>query len=158
MVDEYVACCGFPYDKHVLVGVQTTGSRQERTIALRPELFFGQVLSGPNFPTNDFDSTRHYLVPYRHHDSNHPKGFSGAAAWWEKKQPLKVWRPNFKFAGICTHAYKDGAIERIIKASVVRRFLEEVLGPAQSPKPPRNRGGIRADGKRRDRRPSSSRS
>jgi hypothetical protein len=104
--------------------------RREITAAIRPEIFSGQVILKPNFLPKDFDSDRHYLVPYAHSKSQDPKGFSGAAAWWEPPDHLQVWRPNYKFAGICTHSYKDGTFERIIKASAVRRFLEEQLGPA----------------------------
>jgi hypothetical protein len=107
--------------------VSTT--RREISNALRPEIFSGQVMSGPNFAAQGYDPDRHYLVPYCHKTSEHPGGFSGAGAWWESDQPQIVWKPNFKFAGICTHCYKDGTIERIVRASTVRNFLEEVLGP-----------------------------
>jgi hypothetical protein len=52
--------------------------------------------------------------------------------FWRPPDPQQVWRPNVKFAGVCTHAYKKGTVERIVKASAVRRFLEEELGPAGS--------------------------
>ena len=52
------------------------------------------------------------------------------SAWWESDQPQVVWKSNFKFAGICTHCYKDGVVERIVKASAARLFLEEIFGPA----------------------------
>ena len=32
------------------------------------------------------------------------------------------------FAGICTSCYRDGTIEQIVKASVVRQFLTDVFG------------------------------
>ncbi len=125
---ELVHCCGFPIDKHVHIGSRMVGTKEEHDIALRPTVFSGEVLSGPTFLTNDYNADRHYLVPYEHHDSKHPEGFSGAAAWWESDQPQKVWRPNLVFAGVCTSCYKDGAVEQIVRGSVVRRFLEEVFG------------------------------
>jgi len=48
---ELVACCGYPSDKHVLVEVRMIGTKKELTIALRPEVFVGQVLPGPTFLT-----------------------------------------------------------------------------------------------------------
>jgi hypothetical protein len=51
--------------------------------------------------------------------------------WWESDQKQTVWRPNFKFAGICTACYKRGSVVQVVKASVVRRFLEEVFGPGR---------------------------
>ena len=131
--DEVVHVFGYPSDRHIVVDNRVVSpTRREVTAAIRPDIFSGQVMSSPNFLTNDFDPDRHYLVPYDHSMSQDPKGFSGAAAWWEPSDPQQVWRPNFKFAGVCTHSYKKGTVERIVKASAVRRFLEEELGPAGS--------------------------
>jgi hypothetical protein len=127
---EIVHCCGFPIDKHVPLGSHKVGTKTEYDIALRPTVFSGTVFHQPKFLADNFDAERHYLVPYERHDSKHPKGFSGAAAWWESDQPQKIWKPNLVFAGICTSCYKDGAIEQIVKASAVRKFLEETFGPA----------------------------
>lgn len=135
VIDETVHVFGFPVDRHIVVGNQVVSpTRREVTVAIRPDIFSGKVMSGPNFPTNDFDADRHYLIPYDHPESKHPRGFSGAAAWWEPADPQRVWRPNFKFAGVCTHCYerRSPILERIIKASAVRRFLEEALGPASA--------------------------
>jgi hypothetical protein len=131
---EIVHCCGFPIDKHIPLGSRMVGTKREYDIALRPTVFSGTVFHKPKFLANDFDAERHYLVPYERHDSRHPKGFSGAAAWWESDQPIspkQVWKPNLVFAGICTSCYKGGAIEQIVKASAVRKFLEETFGPAE---------------------------
>jgi hypothetical protein len=130
---EIVHCCGFPIDKHVPLGSRMVGSKREYDIALRPTVFSGAVIHRPTFLAKDFNAERHYLVPYERHDSKHPKGFSGAAAWWEGDEPVspkQIWKPNLLFAGICTSCYKDGAIEQIVKASAVRQFLEDVFGPA----------------------------
>jgi hypothetical protein len=127
---EIVHCCGFPIDKHVPVGRRMVGTKTEYDPALRPTVFSGTVLHQPTFLTKDFNGELHYLVPYERHDSKHPEGFSGAAAWCESDEPQKIWKPNLVFAGMCTSYYKDGAIEQIVKASAVRRFLEEVFGPA----------------------------
>jgi hypothetical protein len=121
---EVVHCCGFPIDKHILVGSRWVGTKEERDIAIRPDMFSGEVYSTPNFLSDDYDPARHYLVPYDH--PKHPKGFSGAAAWWESDQHKQVWKPDFKFGGICTSCYKNGTVEQIVRASVVRRFLQEV--------------------------------
>ena len=42
-----------------------------------------------------------------------------------------VWHPNFKFAGTCTSWYPNPALEQVVKASVVLKFIEEVFGKAQ---------------------------
>jgi hypothetical protein len=99
-VDQVIACCGFPFDKRILTEDRIVGAKRQLVFALRPELFYGKVLSEPGFLTDDYDPKRHYLVPYQHHDSKHPS------------------------------CYKDGSIEQIVNASTVRRFLEEVFGAA----------------------------
>src|ERR1700676_2064175 len=81
---EIVNCCEFPIDKHILVGSRWIGNKEERDIAIRPDLFSGEVYFKPNFLSDDYDPDRHYLVPYNH--PKHPKGFSGAAAWGESDQ------------------------------------------------------------------------
>jgi hypothetical protein len=111
------------------------GIKEERTLALRPETFSGQVLPQPTeqelrFQITAFDPDRHYLIPYEHPESTHPRGFSGAAIWWESDQKQLVWKPTFKFAGVCTSCYRGGKVEQVVKASVVRRFREKVFGPA----------------------------
>ena len=63
-----------------------------------------------------------------------PPGISGAAAWVQGESKGPIWAPTFTFAGICTHAYRDGMIERVIKASTVRKFLRETLGPIRTRK------------------------
>jgi hypothetical protein len=132
---EIVICSGFPLDRNVLVDKRMIGVREERTVALRPGLFSGRVLPQPTeqeqrFQITAYDPDRHYLVPYEHRDSKHPRGFSGAAMWWESDQKQLVWKPSFRFAGVCTNCYKKGTVEQVVKASVVRRFLEEAFGPA----------------------------
>ena len=132
---EMVFCCGFPIDKGVLVGRRMVQSKEERDIALRPEIFCGTVLPQPTkheltFQITAYNADLHYLVPYAHPVSRHPLGFSGAAMWWESDQKQIIWKPSFKFAGVCTCCYKKGAVEQVVRASVVRRFLKEVFGPA----------------------------
>jgi len=133
--NEPLHCCGFPFDHNVMVEQKMVGNKEERTIALYPTAWGATVLPLPSedelkFKITDFDPERHYLVPYGHFaGSKQPHGISGAATWWESDEKLLVWRPNFKFAGICTCCYKQGSVVQVVKASVVLRFLQEVFGP-----------------------------
>jgi hypothetical protein len=57
------------------------------------------------------------------------KGFSGAAAWTLTSIPSgELWTTKLLFAGMCTHYYREKGLGRMIKASMVLKFLEEVLG------------------------------
>lgn len=128
-VGEPVHCCGFPTDHSVRVNHRTVSpTRDEIDIAVWPTTFSTSVLPFPNKVTDDLNRDTHYLISYDGAGvSKHPGGVSGAAVWWESDKKEIIWRPNFRFAGTVTHCYKKGAILRVVKASVVRRFLAELF-------------------------------
>lgn len=120
---------GYPVSSGVIFRRQV-GPCLQQAVLLCPMGFSGAVLpptTGRNFGA--FDPDRHYLIPYElANQGKHPKGISGAAVWGEAAEKHIVWTPRFKFAGICTSCYRDGTVEQIVKASVVRQFLLDVLG------------------------------
>jgi len=127
---EIVAGVGYP----VAVGVRfqhQVGSIIHGNIVLSPTPFTGRVLpdaTGRYF--QKFDPARHYLTTYEPTESGtHPSGISGAAVWIESKEKQAVWAARLQFAGVCTDCYRDGTVEQIIRASVVRQFLADVFGP-----------------------------
>lgn len=129
---ELVHCCGFPSDHSVTADRKMIDGIEEIGIGIYPTAFNGKVLPRPSeddlkFRITDFDADRHYLIPYGCSGSKHPRGVSGGATWWETDQEMLVWRPEFKFAGICVCSYRKGSIIQVIKASVVLRFLKETL-------------------------------
>ncbi len=129
---ELVHCCGFPSDHHVSADRKIIAGKEEIGIGIYPTVFNGKVLPQPSeddlkFRITDFDADRHYLIPYECSGSKHPRGISGAAVWWETDQEMLIWRPEFKFAGTCICTYKNGTVVQVIKASVVRKFLEEIF-------------------------------
>jgi hypothetical protein len=132
---SFVHCVGFPRDRGFLVDRKVSSDHEERFIGLSPWIFTGQVLAEPTaqelkFKITEYDSAKHYLIPYADSERGFdPLGFSGAATWCESERELAVWRPSFKFAGICSCCYEKGAKEQVIKASAVKRFLEELFGP-----------------------------
>ena len=129
---ELVHCCGFPTDHSVTADRKMVGEKEEIGIAVYPTVFNGKVLPRPSehdlkYYVTEFDTSRHYLIPYDCSGSKHPGGVSGAAIWWETEQEMLVWRPEFKFAGTCVCTYRKGTIVQVIKASVVRAFLRETF-------------------------------
>src|SRR6266851_1381457 len=152
-VGENVNCCGFPSDHSVIVNqTKVSDSRVEADLAIWPTAFGGSVLPFPSadevkFHYDDLDSDRHYVIPYDGADvSEHPGGISGAAVWWESDEKPLIWRPNYRFAGTCTHCHKKGTRVRVVKSSVVRRFLVELFG---DPVVTRGSGMERAQTKKR---------
>ncbi len=133
---EMVHCCGFPSDHSVTVEKRILGDKEELGVGLFPTVFSGKVLPLPSddelkFKVTSFEPSRHYLMPYEVAPvSQHPRGVSGAATWWQNAEKMIIWRPSFRFAGTRVCSYKNGTVVQVVKASVVRRFLEEVFGPA----------------------------
>lgn len=128
---EMVHGVGFPISDGLLARSQQIGAVNYRTVMLMPVVFFGRVFHRPTFLASEFDLDRHYLFSYDLADQgSQPQGISGAAAWVQCDSKGQIWTPAFTFAGICTHAYRNGIIERVTRASSVRRFLEEIFGPA----------------------------
>jgi hypothetical protein len=135
---EPVHCCGFPPDHSIRVNHRVVSAkRDEIDVAVWPTTFSASVLPFPSaddvkYHYDDLDPNRHYLIPYDGAGvSKHPHGVSGAAVWWESDKKELIWRPNFRFAGTVTHCHKKGTIARVVKASVVRRFLAELFGEAE---------------------------
>jgi hypothetical protein len=133
-VGEPVHCCGFPTDHSFRVNHRVVSpSRDGVDVAVWPTTFSSPVLPLPSpdevkFYYDDLDSSRHYLMPYDEVGvSKHPGGVSGAAVWWESDKKETIWRANFRFAGTATHCHKKSSIVRVVKASVVRRFLSELF-------------------------------
>jgi hypothetical protein len=148
---EIVMGCGFPVDNRVFVGQRKVGERTEIDVGVMPIIFDGAVLPRPTASdlkfkiTGDHSIARHYLVPYKHNASTHPGGLSGGAAWWEPEGKMLVWRPRFHFAGVCLAVYMNGyshhkgPVIRVLKASVVRRFLRQTFGPRTKPRKKANK-------------------
>lgn len=107
-VDELVHFCGFPTDHSVKLNrKQVAANRHEVDWVVWPTICSGKVLPVPNaeevkFRYSSFEPERHYLVPYDGAGvSKNAKGISGSAVWWEPPERQLVWRPTFKFAGMC---------------------------------------------------------
>jgi len=136
-VGEMLNCIGFPFDHNIIWERKVLKEKREVTLALYPTVISARVLPPPTgdelkFQITSFDQHSHYLVPFDGGpDGNRPQGISGAAMWWESDQKQLIWRPDFRFAGICVCSYKRGAVVQVVKASVVRRFLEEVFGKSE---------------------------
>lgn len=127
---ETVHGVGFPLSHSIPASSERIGNIIHNSVMLRPVVFYGQVSHKPTFSASGFEADRHYLFSYDlANQGSHPAGISGAAAWLQQESKGIVWTPIFTFAGICTHAYRGGKIERVVKASTIRQFLEETYGP-----------------------------
>ncbi len=126
---EIVVGVGFPVSNATVFG-RRVGQQLEKSLLLSPIVFSGEVLPTAGGETfKDYQPDRHYLFPYESGaEGKHPRGISGAALWVPSPGNQLVWVARFQFAGICTSCYRNGTIEQVVKASVVRGFLREVFG------------------------------
>jgi hypothetical protein len=130
-----VQVLGFPTHKPLALGIERVGDQEQRTIGLTPTYWDGRVVPVPprweesSFSQYPYDPEKHFFTEWKPIDPNMGlKGFSGAAAWTPASVPTgKLWSPKLLFAGMCTHYYGKSGLGRMIKASVVLRFLEEIL-------------------------------
>jgi hypothetical protein len=140
---DRVTGVGYPVSNGVLFQ-QRMGSSLRKAVLLTPVPFSAVVLPDPSADELRFKYpscvlSKHYLIPYEQaRQGMHPGGISGAAVWVEAAEHTRLWAARFHFAGICTSCYRDGTIEQVVKASIVRRFLTEVFGdPGPVPQVPR---------------------
>jgi hypothetical protein len=135
-----VGCIGFPIDHNVTVDHRRVGDKDEVGLGLLPVFLDTDVLPQPSaddrkFKITDHDEERHYLVAYTSNLSRQAHGMSGAAIWMPNIKGI-VWTPNFRFAGTCINTFNkgykahQGPVVQVVKASIVRRFLEEKFGGA----------------------------
>jgi hypothetical protein len=128
---QYVSTIGFPLHGRFSLAVEQVGDHEIRTEALAPAVWEAEVLAAPNALLEGFDPENQYLVDHRKADADKdktPHGYSGAAMWSLSPEPNLVWHPVIVFSGVCTHYYRKRNIERVVKASTVVRFIDEVFG------------------------------
>jgi hypothetical protein len=129
---------GFPTDNHVPVHIERTKEVEHHLLGLIPTIFSSMVIPKPNSLLESltaelpYDPDRHFLISWDVDDEKlGMKGFSGAATWTDR--PVKdkeLWSPKLFLTGMVTHYYARIKVGRMIKASVLKKFLEEVFGPA----------------------------
>jgi hypothetical protein len=140
-VGTVVSSAGFPTHEPVHLGTIRRGTNEEHRIGLALTPWDGPVVDKPDSyiesytETNPFDPERHFFAKWDPPDPKMKmKGFSGGAVWSEAPTVKGgVWSIKLIFAGMCTH--QKGKLARMVRASAVRRFLEESLSRADGVKP-----------------------
>ncbi len=132
-VGAWVGSAGFPTYEPVHLGTIREGAKEEHILGLALTVWDGPVVEKPDSyvesyrEKSPFDADRHFFAQWNPVD---PKmkmnGFSGGAVWTEAPTAKDtVWSGKLIFAGMCTHQKEK--LARMIKASVVKKFLEEAL-------------------------------
>lgn len=139
-VGDLVGSIGLPSDNHKVLGHQSYGNKTDVVVGVMPTLLDVDVLPPPDEDDLKFKVPQHvpgrqYFIKYDSPHSTNAHGMSGAGVWFPKMSyPPGVWSPTFSFAGICISVYDKGysahrgPVVEVVKASVVRTFLEETFG------------------------------
>ena len=121
---------GYPYDQTFLAEISQTGDSRVHNKSAKSDGFRGEVVK-TNKLLSGFDDKSHFLIKfYPSFPGERPDGYSGAGVWQEERKDAEgaVWSPMPILTGIETHAYRDSGLLRVVKAAVVHKFLEELVG------------------------------
>jgi hypothetical protein len=130
-----IYCFGFPSHNPLPLDVSRSGDNEQRILGLTPMAWSSTVIPKPSSLVESYsaplpyDPDKHVLVPWSVPDPDMGLyGFSGAAIWTDKAVGKgQLWSPKLLFAGMCTHYYPSAKLGRMIKASVMKAFLEEIM-------------------------------
>lgn len=136
VVGDTLYCLGFPTYRPVEVHVDRTGNREHRLLGLMPRIWSNTVIAKPDSLVDahdaeiPYDPDNHFLISW---DVADPQmgmhGFSGAATWTDVPfSNRELWFPKLMMTGMCTHYYKLMRVGRMIRSSILKRFLQEALG------------------------------
>jgi hypothetical protein len=122
------------------IDVTRSPDREEHTLAFAPVAWSNTVIPKPASLVESlstelpYDPEKHFLIEWKVNDpSMTMHGFSGAATWTDNAIPkTELWAAKLFYGGMCTHYYSGIKLGRVIKASVVKTFLEEVFNPIQN--------------------------
>jgi hypothetical protein len=139
-VGDGVASVGLPSDNNMMLDQRSYGNRIDIVVGLLPTLLQVNVLPQPDLNDMKYNVPEHvaerqFLVKYDSPHSVKAHGMSGTGVWVPTMMNLQgVWRPSYSFAGICINVWSKGysacrgPVVEVVKASIVRKFLEETFG------------------------------
>lgn len=132
---EPIYCLGFPRHDPITLHVERTENSEHHILGLVPMIWTSVVIPKPDSlidpysEESPYDPNRHFLVEWNVEDKTlGMKGFSGAATWTDPD--AKLWSPKLLLTGMVTRYYSNIKVGRMVRASVLKEFLEEALGPA----------------------------
>jgi hypothetical protein len=87
---------------------------------------WAKVVKTPRPAPDGFNRRKHMLFDFQPaHDGRKPQGFSGSGIWFRDKTPKdKVWMPDLRLLGICTHYYPQRKLLRLVRVEALLRFLQ----------------------------------
>ena len=84
-------------------------------------------------PLSGFDAESHFVIKFKpDFEGGRPHGYNGAGVWLPNPEQANpsVWAPDPLLLGIETHGCIKSLVLRAVKSDLVRRFLEQVIEPA----------------------------
>jgi hypothetical protein len=124
-----VLIIGFPVDQTFRVSESRVPGHTTVIMACPCESFWGELVKEPEGALDSsYDPDRHLLIRFEPRSEGlRPFGYSGAAVWCDPARREAIWTANPLLLGIQTHTYEKSGLVRAVRASTIRRFLEESL-------------------------------
>lgn len=98
----------------------------EAAYAFASSPLWARVVKTPRPAPDGFNPRKHILFDFQPaQDGRRPRGFSGSGVWYRDTTPKdKVWMPNLKLLGICTHYYPERKLLLLVRIEALLRFLQ----------------------------------
>lgn len=121
---------GHPIDlaTHV-TSIRPRPGYEERLLGIFPMIAGGEIVRRPQGSGTllGFRWRQHITVPWSPNHDVQPHGFSGTGMWFYRKSAKRLWTANPQLAGICVETYPRRKLLKIVRASVVAKFLRQSL-------------------------------
>jgi hypothetical protein len=98
----------------------------EAAYAFASSPLWAKVVKTPRPAPDEFNPRKHILFDFQPaQDGRKPHGFSGTGVWFRDTTPKnKVWMPDLRLLGICTHYYTRRKLLSLVRVEAVLRFLQ----------------------------------
>jgi hypothetical protein len=127
--DGSVLIIGFPMDQAFEVSRARTPGRTTVSLGCPCESFWAKIVREPERTLDSsYHPEHHLLIRFEPASQGlRPHGYSGATVWCDRQSTGGVWTAEPLLLGIQTHAYVKSGLVRAVRASAIKRFLEESL-------------------------------
>lgn len=124
-----VLVVGFPVDHTFGVSKSKYPGGMIVSMACPSVSFWGELVETPARPLDHrYDPDRHLLIRFEPEtQGSRPFGYSGGAVWCDPARRGAIWAADPLLLGVEFGTYEKSGLVIAIRASVVRKFLEESL-------------------------------
>lgn len=135
---------GYPYDRTRPAETERAEEGLVHNLCARTDAFWSTIVDTDRL-LSGFNRDSHFLLRFSpSFPGGRPDGYSGAGVWFALGGPgsRAVWSADPMLAGVQTHGYRESGLLRVVKASVVKAFIEEAFPTQRSESQPPHITGL----------------